>query len=289
MLTPSPARIPGLSAIAGGYDALLCDVWGVLHDGVTAYPGAAEALLAARASGLRILLLTNAPRPSAPIGDQLSALGIPPGAYDDILTSGDATRVLLAERPERRIAHIGPDRDLGLYDGLPQALVDDGTAEMVVVTGLTDDTVETPEDYHDRLQALAARGLPMICANPDIVVHRGGQQVWCAGALARVYDTFGGAVTRVGKPYAPVYGEVRRRLAAAAGRPLLDSRILAIGDGLPTDVRGGHDQGFDVLFVTGGIHAADFGPLDAPDPKRVEIRLMEEGLAVTAMLPRLVW
>ncbi|NLH79761.1 MAG: TIGR01459 family HAD-type hydrolase [Phyllobacteriaceae bacterium] len=289
MLTLSPRRIPGLSALAKDYDAILCDVWGVIHNGVAAFPGAVEALRAYRAGGGRVVLLTNAPRPAEPIHDQLAKLGVPADAYDDLLTSGDVTREILMARPERAVLHVGPHRDLALYEGLPIELVDDTRAEAVVATGLYDDNVETPEDYRARLASLAERRLPMICANPDIVVKRGTKRVWCAGALARVFEEYGGEAVLVGKPYPPVYEEARLRLAAVCGRPFDRLRVLAIGDGLATDVRGAYGQKLDVLFVTSGIHGADFGPLDDPDPKRVEIRLMDEDLAVTAMVSRLVW
>lgn len=289
MLTLSPPRIPGLSAIAADYDAVLCDVWGVLHNGIAAFPAACEALVAFRAGGGRVLLLTNAPRPAEPIHDQLARLGVPRAAYDDLLTSGDVTREMLMARPERAILHIGPDRDLSLYQGLPIELVDDVHAEAIVVTGLFDDVTETPEDYRGRLAALADRRLPLICANPDIIVERGTQRIWCAGALARVYQELGGEIALIGKPYAPVYEEARLRLATLTGRPFDRLRVLAIGDGLPTDIRGAHAQKLDVLFVTAGIHGGDFGSLDDPDLKRVEIRLMDEDLAVTAVVPRLRW
>lgn len=290
MRTVSPPLVSGLSTLAEGYDALLCDVWGVLHNGVTAFPAACEALVTYRQGGGRVLLLTNAPRPAEPIHAQLAGLGVPREAYDGLLTSGDVTREMLMARGERRIVHIGPERDLALYDGLPHRLVDDGDGEIVVATGLVDDLVETPEDYRDRLAALARRRVPMVCANPDIVVERGSQLVWCAGALARVYgETFGGDVTLIGKPHAPVYEEARLRIASLVGDRFEADRILAIGDGLATDVRGAHTQDLDVLFVTGGIHAADFGPADAPDPARVTDRLIAEDLEVTAMTPRLAW
>jgi HAD superfamily hydrolase (TIGR01459 family) len=290
MLTPMPPLVSGLSALAANYDALLCDVWGVLHNGVAAFPEACRALVEYRRGGGKVLLLTNAPRPSGPIHEQLARLGVPRDAYDDLLTSGDVTREMLHARAERRILHIGPDRDLPLYEGLPHRLVGDAEADVVVVTGLVDDTRETPEDYRTRLAALAARRLPMVCANPDLVVERGADKVWCAGALARLYvDACGGEAALIGKPYPPVYEEARLRIARLTGHRFDAGRVLAIGDGLATDIRGAFTQGFDVLFVTGGIHAADFGPTDAPDPARVADRLMDEGLAVTALVPRLVW
>ena len=290
MLTLSPPLVSGLSELAADYDAILCDVWGVLHNGVGAFPGAPEALIRYRETGGKVVLLTNAPRPAGPIHEQLARLGVAREAYDDLLTSGDVTRVTLETRPERRVAHIGPERDLALYDGLAHTLVDDADADIVVITGLADDTRETPDDYRPRLAALAARKLPLICANPDIVVERGTQKVWCAGALARVYaDEFAGDVTVIGKPYAPVYAEARARIARLTGAPVVENRVLAIGDGLPTDIRGAWSERFDVLFITGGIHADDFGPHGAPDAKRVEQRLMQEDLAVTAFCPRLRW
>ena len=290
MLQPSPPLVSGLSVLAADHDALICDVWGVLHNGLAAHPAACEALVDYRRGGGRVVLLTNAPRPSGPIHAQLAALGVPRAAYDDLVTSGDVTRETLMARPERSIAHVGPERDLPIYEGLPHRLVADAEADIVVCSGLVDDLTETPEDYRDRLAALAARRLPMLCANPDMIVERGDQKVWCAGALAKVYsDTFGGAVTLIGKPHPPVYAEVRRRIERLLDRPVDDRRLLAIGDGLPTDIRGAVEQGIDVLFVTGGIHADDFGPVADPDPARVAARLAAEGLAVTAMIPRLVW
>lgn len=290
MLTPSPSLVPGLSALADRYDAVLCDVWGVLHNGIAAFPGAPEALIEYRRGGGKVVLLTNAPRPAGPIHEQLARLGVTREAYDDLLTSGDVTREMLKARPERRIVHVGPDRDLALYEGLPHVLVDDMQGEVVVVTGLTDDTRETPDDYRDRLRAFAERRMPMVCANPDLIVERGNQRVYCAGSLARLYvEELGGEAALIGKPYAPVYEEAQLRITALTGRPFDPQRVLAIGDGLATDIRGAFNQNLDVLFVTAGIHGVDFGPLGTPDPARVEARLIAEKLAVTAMTPWLVW
>jgi HAD superfamily hydrolase (TIGR01459 family) len=284
-----PLLVSGLAEIADRYEAVLCDVWGVVHNGVAAFAPAVDALARFRRKGGRVVLLTNAPRPAGPIHGQLAGLGVPRDAYDEIVTSGDVTRELIIERPERAIVHIGHERDLSLYEGLDLRLVDDADGEVVVVTGLVDDEVETPEDYRARLTALAARGLTLISANPDIVVERGEKLVWCAGALGRLYEELGGAVVMVGKPFPPIYTAARRRLAALAGRPVPDRAVLAIGDGLPTDIRGAHGQALDVLFVTGGIHAADFGPADQPDMDKVAKRLTIEGLGATAAIPRLAW
>jgi HAD superfamily hydrolase (TIGR01459 family) len=200
------------------------------------------------------------------------------------VTSGDVTRAAVAARPGARVYHLGPERDLGFYDGLEVALVSSQEAELVSCTGLFDDTTEGPEDYREQLSAFIARGLPMICANPDIVVERGDRMVWCGGALARLYAELGGDVTLSGKPHPPIYE------AAMANAGLTDrSRVLAVGDGLQTDIRGACNAGIDALFITGGIHSEDFGPLLAPDPQKVRARLEEEGLSAAAFMPVLAW
>ena len=277
-------RIAGLKEIAGEYDSLLCDVWGVVHNGQVAFPGAVEALRRFRAERGPVVLLTNAPRPAPVIRDQLAQLGIGDDAYDAALTSGDVTRELIAARPGVRLFNLGPERDASLYHHLDVIFAPEAEAELVCCTGLLNDTTETPEDYRPLLTDLAARGLTMICANPDLVVDRGGTLVYCAGALARLYAELGGAAVLVGKPHAPVYDAARRLLAEFGAE-----RCLAVGDGLPTDIAGACGNGFPVLFVTGGIHAADFGPHDRPDGARVAARLAAEGLAAIAYMPALAW
>lgn len=276
--------IGGLEEIAARYDGLLCDVWGVVHNGVSAFAPAVDALRRFRAARGPVLLVTNAPRPARLIRAQLTEFGVGEDAYDDVLTSGDVTRAAIAARPGARVFHLGPERDLPFYDGLDIALVGEAEAELVSCTGLFDDTHEMPEDYAAMLARLAARGLTMACANPDIVVERGETLVYCAGALAQRYAALGGETIIVGKPHAPIYEAARARLAERGAR-----KILAVGDGLPTDIRGAHDAGLDALFVTGGIHEADFGPAGAPDPARVTARLRAEGLAAVAFMPALRW
>ncbi len=284
-----PQLIPGLSTLAPGYKAVLSDIWGVVHNGVAAFPEAIEALVNFRAGGGRVVLITNAPRPNGPIHAQLASLGVPRNAYDDLVTSGDVTRDRLINGSERRIFHIGPERDLALYEGIEAEVVGESHADIIVCTGLYDDYVEVPEDYRVRLTALAARGLPLVCANPDIVVERGDQLIWCAGALARLYEELGGRVEMLGKPFPPIYDRAHALPNAAAGRDVPYAEILAIGDGLPTDVRGAHTRGLDLLFVTGGIHAVDFGDPHAPDIELVRARLAKEGFAAKAAMAKLVW
>ncbi|HAC59204.1 MAG TPA: TIGR01459 family HAD-type hydrolase, partial [Rhodobiaceae bacterium] len=234
--------IPGLSVIADNYDALLCDVWGVLHNGKKAYPGVPQALANFRAKGGHVLLLSNAPRPSDALPAMFENLGIPHDVYDGILTSGDATRLCLASHElGTRCYHIGPDRDLALFDQTGVERVGENDADFILVTGPFDDEVEGPEDYRTQFERLTARGLPLICANPDIVVERGDRHIYCAGALARLYDELGGRTIYFGKPHGPVYGIARERLAGFAGKAVPDRRILAIGDGPLTDIKGAND------------------------------------------------
>jgi HAD superfamily hydrolase (TIGR01459 family) len=283
--------ISGLSALASRYDALLCDVWGVLHNGREAYPGVADALGNFRAKGGHVLLLSNAPRPSTALPEMFRRLGIPPDVYDGILTSGDATRTYLASKALGEACYyIGPDRDLNLFDGTGVTCVDEADAEFILATGPFDDEVEGPEDYRDQFGKLAARKLPFVCANPDIVVERGTKHIYCAGALAALYEELDGEVVYFGKPHRPIYGVARDRLAEIAGAPVADARILAIGDGPMTDIMGANDAGIDALFITGGIAAADCGPApEKPEGPRVAAVLARAGVAAVGAMPRLVW
>ncbi len=285
--------LPGLSNIADDYDGILCDVWGVIHNGVRVNPGATEALSRFREKGGRVVLITNAPRPNPPIYAQLEALGFPRYAFDSIVTSGDVTYSLLHAHEGDTVLHIGPDRDYTLYEGTGLKVVLDASEApdggLIVCTGLFDDTSETPEDYHARFEKLIARGFSMVCANPDLVVERGDSLIWCAGALARDYAAMGGKVQILGKPHKPIYDQALGELEKLSGKPADKSRVLAIGDGLPTDIRGAYTQGFDVLFITAGIHGADFGETEAPEEELVRKRLADEGLAARAAMPRLYW
>lgn len=283
--------IPGLSAIAGDYDALLCDVWGVLHNGRTAYPGVADALGRFRAAGGHVLLLSNAPRPSDALPVMFRQMGIPEDVYDGILTSGDATKACLASHEYgTRCHHIGPERDLPLFEGTGVARVGEAEAEFILVTGPFNDETEGPEDYRESFQRLTARSLPLICANPDIVVERGDRHIYCAGALAKLYGELGGKTVYFGKPHGPIYGIARRRLAEFAGAAISDQRILAVGDGPLTDIKGANDAGLDALFITGGIAAADCGPSpEAPEEERVIHVLERAGVRAAGAMPRLVW
>ena len=281
-----PEIISALEALSGRYAALLCDVWGVVHNGETHFPEAAAALARARAAGLAVVLITNSPRRSRDVVAQMRAIGVPDDAYDRVVTSGDVTRGLIAEGP-RRIFHLGPDRDANLYDGLDVEQVEEFEAQGVVCTGLFDDEVETPDDYAELLLRLRARNLPFVCANPDVVVERGERLIWCAGALARDYAQMGGRTLIAGKPHAPIYGAALQAAAELLGRAPERAEVLAIGDGMMTDVKGGADNGFDVLYVSGGIHARDYGEPLRPDPVALAAFLDRYGYRPAAVIARL--
>lgn len=249
--------ISGLSQIVESYDAILCDVWGVLHNGVQVWPHAAQALENARRSGVAVIMITNAPRPQAPVLRQLEMLGCPEGVFDDLVTSGDVTRELIAQI-KGGIYHIGPERDFALYDGLQVEFSDPENASGIVCTGLFDDRTEHPREYVDRFRNYVSSGLPFICANPDIVVEVGDRLLWCAGALAREYEKLGGETRIVGKPHPPIYELAIKHAESALGKPLQKKDVLAIGDGMPTDIAGAQNYGLDALFISGGIHEVEY-------------------------------
>jgi HAD superfamily hydrolase (TIGR01459 family) len=284
-----PPFVTGLAELAPSYRFLLCDVWGVVHDGVHAHAPATAALARFRETGGRVLLITNAPRRKAQVVAMLDRLGAERTAYDDLLTSGEAAREYLAARPGVRVFHVGPGRDMSIYEDLPIVLSGETQAELISCTGLFDDEKETPEDYDPALKRWAERGLTMLCANPDKVVERGHKLLWCAGAIAERYRAIGGSTVVVGKPHPPIYAAALAHLSAIAGRPVASAEVLAIGDGMETDIRGAVTATIDVLFVTGGIHVASFGERDAPDLASVHALLAAERLAARALIPRLAW
>lgn len=254
-LHSSPIPIlDGLSGLAPRYDAWLCDVWGVLHDGVRVFDAAAATCRAFRAQGGTILLVSNSPRPASRVVQQLDRFGMPREGYDGIVTSGDVTRAILRDRPGARVFHLGPERDKPIFEGLDLSFAPPSDADLVVCSGLFDDTTEGPDDYADLLQEMKTRTLPMLCANPDLQVERGDRLVYCAGAIAQAYEALGGEVVYSGKPYLPIYDLAFRRLPEHAGRVVPHERVLAIGDGLKTDMAGAAAAGLDCVFVASGLH-----------------------------------
>jgi len=267
----SPPLTAHFAPLATGYDVVLSDVWGVVHNGAVAFSEACDALARFRQGGGTVVLITNAPRPGDTVARlTLDPFGVPRAAYDGIVSSGDVTHALIAARAGQRVFHIGPERDLPIYDGLDAPTTALEQADYSVCSGLTDDTVETPHDYHDLIERMRARALPMICANPDVVVERGDKLVYCAGAIADLYAAAGGNVTYAGKPYRPIYEQALAIAEAARGRPVERHRVLAIGDSVRTDLAGAHAFGIDCLFVTRGIHSEEFEGIDQLDPASVK-------------------
>jgi HAD superfamily hydrolase (TIGR01459 family) len=277
------------STLAPDYDVVLSDVWGVVHNGVTAFAGACEALARFRAGGGTVLLITNAPRPAGVVVKLLDRLHVPHAAYDGIVSSGDVTQDVIMARRHERMFHIGPQRDHATFDELGIALADADNADYILCSGLFDDDRETPENYRGLLTRLRARNLMMVCANPDLVVERGEQLVYCAGAIADLYASLGGEVLYAGKPYRPIYAAALAKAAAVRGKETALARVLAIGDSVRTDLTGAAAFGVDCLFVTAGIHAEELGERDNPDAAALRAIFGEAKLSPKAVMRRLVW
>jgi len=275
------------STIAPRYDVVLCDIWGVVHDGIGAHAAACDALRRYRAQGGVVVLITNAPRPSPWVIRQLDRLGAPKDAYDGVVTSGDITRGVVAGRAGEAAFHIGPERDLTIFDGLRIRLASVDTASFVVCSGLFDEYSETPDDYRSLVATMAGRDLFMVCANPDLVVERGTERFYCAGAIADLYAASGGEVLYAGKPHQPIYEAALAAAAAVRGAAAARARTLAIGDSLRTDVTGAQALGIDALFVAGGIHAHELGP--ARSREALGAMFAAAGVTPTAVTERLAW
>ncbi|MGH6865810.1 MAG: TIGR01459 family HAD-type hydrolase [Methyloceanibacter sp.] len=251
------AAIPvvgSVKEIGARYRAWLVDIWGVMHNGCDAFPGAVAATRAFREGGGIVILLSNSPRPSPAVQHQLRQFGVPDEAYDATVTSGDLTRHELGKHKGALVFHLGPERDRPIFAGLDVTLVDHDEAELIVCSGLFDDESETPDDYVDLLRLLAARKLPMTCANPDHLVERGHRLIYCAGALAAIYERAGGSVVYAGKPYRPIYDLALETAADLAGSRVGKDEVLAIGDGVNTDIAGAAGMGIDAVFVASGLH-----------------------------------
>src|ERR1700709_2593949 len=262
--------IETLREVVDGVDVVLSDIWGVVHNGLVAFPEACEALHTFRAQGGTVILITNAPRPADSVQRQLRKFGVADATYDAIVSSGDLTRNYVAGHPGRKVFWLGPERDNSIHRGLDPVLAPLEHADYIVCTGLFDDETESAEDYRAMMLQARERKLPLICANPDIVVERGDRLIYCAGAIAELYRELGGEVIFYGKPHRPIY---ERAMALAAERrghaPPLD-RGLAVGDSGRPDLPGALGFGIDCLFVTRGIHSEEFEGLDQLDPASVK-------------------
>ncbi|MGH6771806.1 MAG: TIGR01459 family HAD-type hydrolase [Xanthobacteraceae bacterium] len=288
-MSSTPPFTAHFSALAHAYDVLLCDVWGVVHNGVEATPESCDALRRFRERGGAVILITNAPRPGDVVQAFIDRLHVPRKTYDAIVSSGDVTRALIAERPGQAVYHVGPERDLPIFDGLAKRTETVESADYVVCSGLFDDTKETPQDYSDLIGKLRARGLAMICANPDVVVERGADLVYCAGAIADLYAAAGGEVIYAGKPYRPIYEQAMATAEGVRGRRAELSRVLAIGDSVRTDLKGAVAFGIDCLFVTAGIHAEELGARDNPDAAALAGFFTAVGVIPKFVMRRLDW
>ncbi len=278
--------ISRLDEIFDDYDVILSDVWGVIHNGERAFDTASQVLIRAREKSKAVVLITNSPRPRNDVVIQLAGLGVPENSWDRVVTSGDVTRDLISAAP-KKIFHIGSDRDLSLYDGTGAELVEEQEAQAIVCTGLFDDEVETPDDYTEVLERLRSRNLPFICANPDIMVERGTRMIWCAGVIARAYGLLGGRTLVAGKPHTPIYELALREAAELTGQAVDLKRVLAIGDGLLTDVKGAVNQGLDLLYISSGIHAKEYGTHGKPDHEQLQKWLDGHGVSPVATMPYL--
>lgn len=259
-----------LRDLVDGVEVILSDIWGVVHNGLEAFPEACAALHTYRQQGGTVILITNAPRPADSVQRQLRKLGVADDVYDAIVSSGDLTRHFVADRPGKKMYWIGPERDNSIHRGLDPVIAPLEAADYIVCTGLFDDETESAEDYRDMMLQARARKLPLICANPDIVVERGDRLIYCAGAIAELYRELGGEVIFYGKPHRPIYERAMELAAERRGRPAPLDRVLAIGDSVRTDLTGALGFGIDCLFVTRGIHSEEFEGIDQFDPASVK-------------------
>jgi HAD superfamily hydrolase (TIGR01459 family) len=282
----STRRLDHFADVAASFDAILCDVWGVLHNGVAPFEAACDALRLFRAGGGHVLLVSNAPRPGFSVREQLARIGVPQDAYDDVLTSGDVTRRIIAGRAGEALLHIGPARDLALFEGLDAPRVPVSQARYVVCTGLIDDETETAEDYLPELTAAHALGLTMICANPDLVVDRGGRNIPCAGAIGAAYEALGGEVVYPGKPHRAIYDVALERLGERGRGAVELSRLLGLGDAIRTDIAGASALGIASLMVLEGIHAHEVRGMT---PDRLEKWLAAQSHMPNFAMPVLRW
>jgi HAD superfamily hydrolase (TIGR01459 family) len=281
----TPPLIAGLSEIASRYDAAICDVWGVVHNGREAFQGAIDAMRRFRDLRGPVVLLSNAPRPEEGVRAMFEKLSIPLDFYDAIVTSGGEARGDLLRRTAKgetlELFYLGPARDHPLFEGLNVKVVGADQAELVLCTGLYDDEKDAPDDYRALLETFKARGLSFLCANPDIVVQRGDRLIYCAGAIARLYERIGGEVVYYGKPYAPVFKAALRE----ARKRAKTTHPLVIGDGLETDILGANRLSLDALFISGGIHSAEL----RDNPSALGDLLASSGAHAIGVMPALMW
>jgi HAD superfamily hydrolase (TIGR01459 family) len=286
----TPLHLSGLGSVVSRYDAVISDVWGVLHNGLAANPGAPEALRQARMAGLPVVLLTNAPRPPESIREQLRGFGIADDSYDAIVSSGGVTQSLIEQEGDAPFFHLGPARDIPIFDGLAARPAPLEEARYILCTGLFNDETDAPEEYRPLLEKGVERGLKLYCANPDLVVERGTDLIPCAGALADLYEHMGGTAIWVGKPHPLVYERARAVISELAGRSVPANRIVCIGDAFRTDIAGAVANGHDSIMTLAGIHGHQIG-LKGADFDRGEFARMIEinNARPTMSMVSLIW
>lgn len=287
-MNEKPSFLTGIAPLAPRYDVFFCDIWGVVHDGVRAYPAAGDALARLRSGGATVILVSNAPFPAARVEKVLAEKGVRRDAWDAIVSSGDVTRAEMLERGGTGVFHIGPERDRATFENLPMPRVALADASLAVVTGLVHDTRETAEDYRATLEQCLARGLTLICANPDRVVHVGAQLLPCAGVIADLYESMGGVVVWAGKPYLPIYRRAKGMAEQLRGSAIEKNRIAMIGDSLKTDVAGARAFGIDAIFIAQGIHRDAMATGD-DEVAMIAAFIARERADVVAAMPALAW
>ena len=285
---PDIPVIDHIAKLANAYTAWFCDVWGVVHNGITPYDSAVQACQAYREHGGVVVLLSNSPRHSDGVALQLDEIGVTREAYDALVTSGDVARAQMMRRGGERVFLLGPERDRPMLAGLDIALTGSENAQVVLCTGLFDDESETPDDYKEMFARLRALDLPMICANPDLMVERGDRLIYCAGALAAAYAGAGGEVIYTGKPHPPIYQLARERLRNLVGE-VSDAEILAIGDGVKTDIAGAFNEGLDCVFVASGLHVERVHSAETLDRSAIASLFADASGQPLAAMKRLQW
>lgn len=286
----TPPILHNVGPLLANYDVLFCDVWGVLHDGHTAFAEACDALIRFRKDGGTVILVSNAPVPKERVADMLDTRGVPRNSWDDIVASGEIALRHIAERGYERVFAIGPeDRDAATFANLTAQLAPLEEAQAILCTGLNDDRTETADDYRELLERARVLRLPFVCANPDLVVDVGGHQFICAGAIADLYERMDGEVFWAGKPHANAYDAAQAAAEARRGAPVARARILAIGDSLRTDLKGAEAAGIDAVFVASGIHRDETMGSGALSPEKLKLLFAPPAPPARAVMRKLTW
>lgn len=286
---PAIPILTSVASLSDKYQAWLCDIWGVMHNGMRPFASASDACTRYKEQGGVVVLLSNSPRPHAAVTHQLAEIGVPETSFDAVVTSGDVTQQILTERGDQVFFHLGPERDKAIFDGLGMKPVELKEADFVLCSGLYDDLTETPADYTSLFSDLRERDLPMLCANPDLQVERDDRLIYCAGALAAEYEKLGGEVLYTGKPYLPIYERALDRISKIKGATVPREQILCIGDGLKTDMAGAAAAGMDSLFVASALHVEGSGDECDLNPATVSKLFSAATELPVAALKKLQW